>query len=303
MSTYSVSENNERSNAVLFFGKKTSLNITAFGDSLTAGATSEGNPYTKFLKKELENYGSTAQVFNSGVGGETSVTIAARQGGNPFIVRVTGGVIPATTSPVVVTLDNINGQPVRPMLQGTAYWDGKLGDIDGRLSIVKPNGGSTWDEANYYTFTRKTAGSQITANQPLTFYTNFGEEHRGDIQIIWAGQNGPTNTRSIEDVKAMVQHLTGLNKKYLVISKPSSTDAQDAEWSAAFGPRFISIRKYMSEFGLKEAGISPTEQDLVDIAQGKVPTSLRNDSVHWKAEANEVMGKYIFNILKELGWI
>lgn len=307
---YSVSENNERSNAVLFFGKKTSLNITAFGDSLTRGAGSTNKPYTSFLSNELKKYGNTSRVYNAGVGGESSVSIAARQGGNPFKITFSNGLIPSVNTTTNITMNFIDGFQPKPLLQGSGEGGSiingyipELG-IRGYISLEKPKGASlVWDNSMYYTFTRVSDGAEIKFDQPLTFYTNFGEEHRGDIQIIWAGQNGPSNLRSIQDVKAMVQHLNALNKKYLVINKPTSTDAEDEAWAAEFGSRFIPIRKYMLEFGLKEAAITPTEQDMLDISNGKIPTSLRSDATHWNDKGYEVMGKYIFKTLKEFGWV
>lgn len=274
------------------------------GDSMTAGAGSGGNPVTKWFNDLLIVDGITnAEITNFGVGGETSVTICARQGGNPFVVTVDDGVIPTTATPVRVTLQPINGQPVRPMLQGVSSWVGELNGLKGTLSIVKPNGGSTWDEANYYTFTRSTAGSQITANRPMEFHLDIARQNADAIHVIWIGQNGPSVDRAISDAKAMIERIESPIKKYIVISKPTSTDADDAKYFEHFGNRFIAARKYLVQYGLEDAGITPTEQDLTDISNGIVPTSLRSDSVHWLAQGYQILAKLIFNRMKNLGWI
>jgi hypothetical protein len=280
--------------------------IVCWGDSMTAGAGGAGTTYPNALQGFLTAVGYPGTVYNAGVGGETSVTITARSGANPFIVDVVGGVIPASGA-VVVTFREINGQIVRPLLQGTGIssglFAGSLHGVPGVITLVKPNGGSTWDPANYYQFTRDTPGAEVTANRPYPYYTNFSNSRRGDINLMWIGQNGPSNTRAIEDARAIVQHMTALDKRFLVISKPTSTDADDAAWFAEFGRRFVPIRKYLVEFGLSDAGIAATSQDTADMAAGIVPVSLRSDAIHWLGPAYSILANVVFKRFNELGWI
>ena len=287
--------------------------IVCYGDSMTYGATSDGNPYTKFLQEKITAAGSSAVVYNFGVGGETSPTICARQGGNPFILTFTDGAIPAAKTATTVQLLNINGAVVRPMIQSFSSYDGYLtlkdgSRVEGTIAIVKPNGASaSWDDANYYTFTRKTAGSLITVDRPSAFYLDLAEQHLSDIHIIWIGQNNfADNARAIVDAKAMIQHMRSLDKRFIVMSKPGGTSAQDTDdavWFTEFGRRFIPIRQYLVQYGLSDAGITPTAQDLTDISNGTVPTSLRNDSVHFKPLGYQIVANVIFSRLAELGWI
>ncbi|WP_215901807.1 hypothetical protein, partial [Acinetobacter soli] len=138
---------------------------------------------------------------------------------------------------------------------------------------------------------------------PAPFYLNYSKEHLGDIHIIWIGQNGPSTTRAISDAKAIIQRIEALSKRFIVISKPTSTDADDSLFFAEFGVRFIPIRKYMIKYGLSDANIEPTAQDLTDISNGIVPTSLRSDAVHWTAQGYTILGNQIFKKLIELGWV
>ena len=43
----------------------------------------------------------------------------------------------------------------------------------------------------------------------------------------------------------------------------------------AFGEHFINMRTFMIEQGLETAGLEPTEQDLDDLENGRVPEQLR----------------------------
>jgi lysophospholipase L1-like esterase len=67
----------------------------------------------------------------------------------------------------------------------------------------------------------------------------------------------------------------------------------------------VNIRQYLLDYGLADAGITPTEQDLTDIANGMVPQSLRptGDSYHLNAAGYTVVGKYLYKYVKQLGWI
>ncbi|MBV6552318.1 hypothetical protein KTN00_15035 [Acinetobacter soli] len=288
--------------------------IVCWGDSMTAMTTS----YVAHLQTLLTNSGSTATVHNAGVSGEKSTEICARQGGNPLIVRVTGGVIPANTTAVTITFNHMYSQFPKVLYQGAGtgagtgtgqnvairYFEGELAGVKGRINLVQPNGISQYpNNADYYTFTRLVAGSEVTANRPLPFYTDFAKARRGDIAIIWAGQNGEATERTINDVKAMIQYLSTVDKRYLIISKPQSTGSDDFAFYTAFGRRFIAARDYMVEFGLADAGITPTTQDTTDISNGVVPTSLRVDSVHWTSDAQKAFAKVVFNRLKEFGWV
>jgi len=282
-------------------------NIVCWGDSMTAGAGAV-HPYSYYLQQLLIQSSSNAQVRNCGVGGESSETICARQGGNPFLVKVNSGVINADASQKnPITLLSQGGTTVTPspLLQGSGnpfesigYFKGVFHGISGQIHPL--NGG--------YVFVRDESGTNITANRPTHFYTNYSQELRDSIAIIWVGQNsnpsaGLDDLRAIQDAKAMIRHLKTLDKRYLVINKPISTPAEDRVWYAEFGDRYIPARAYLMEFGLADAGLTPTQQDLDSIAAGYVPNSLRFDNVHWNDYGYEILANLIFKKLKQLEWI
>ena len=69
-----------------------------------------------------------------------------------------------------------------------------------------------------------------------------------------------------------------------------------------FGYHYIDISYYLRTYGLEDAGITPTEQDIEDINKGDIPSSLRIDAVHLTSKANEIVGKRIFEKGKNLGY-
>ena len=274
--------------------------ITCWGDSMTAGAGGNGTTYPSTIASLT---GRT--VHNRGVGGETSVTITARSGSTPLIAIPQAGVIPADTAAFRILLQPINGQPTLPLKQGNAsFTTGSMMLNDGTLVPGTISRTTDVDAVtDLYWFARSTAGTQLTANRPMTWLSTDAEARRGDITCIWIGQNGPGNERAIQDAWAIINHLNAAEKRWLVISRPTSTDAEDARWHEEFGRRHIAIRKYMVQYGLADAGLTPTTQDNTDMANGVVPTQLRIDSVHWTAAGYTILGQQVRNRLKEMGWI
>lgn len=273
--------------------------IVCWGDSMTAGAGGGGRGYTVVLQELL---GTGRAVQSRGVGGESSITITMRSGATPLQAIPVGGSIPADTSKVEITLRPIPGTDGRvpaPLKQGSANWaNGTFAGVTGTITRTTAADGTT----DVYWFNRAAAGSAVAVTRPTPFLSFDAEARRGDLAIIWIGQNGPSHARAKADVAAIVGHLNTLNKRFLVISRPTSTDVEDAEWHDLYGRRFVPIRKYLVEYGLADAGITPTAQDETDMAAGRVPTSLRVDSVHFNAAGYEILAKQLFNRLKELRW-
>lgn len=286
--------------------------IVCYGDSMTAGAggnTAAGTgvmagwtgSFPSRVGELLAATGKPGTVRNAGVGGENSVTITARTNATPLLMLPPGGSIPATATAVEVTLQQINGVGVAPLLQGNGGGvTGKLYVGDGNSAVEAIEGTISLTSGTYY-FTRSVAGSVVTCDRPAAFRYDFGEARRGDIHVIWIGQNGPSHARAKSDVKAIIDEMKALNKRYIVISRPTSSDSEDAEWHDLYGRRFISIRKYLTTYGLADAGITPTSQDTIDMSNGSVPQSLRIDGVHFNAAGYYILGNLVYNRLVELG--
>lgn len=274
--------------------------ITCWGDSMTAGAGGNGTNYPAVLAALT---GRT--VYNRGVGGESSVTIAQRAGAYALEVLPVNGVIPPSGI-VEVTIQGTPGHSgARPLKQGSAsYPTGRLQLLDGTtlpgtLSRTTHADGVT----DVYWFTRTTAGSEIVLNRPVPFLSADIDARRGDITLIWIGQNGPSNERAIQDAHSIIRNLTPAQKRYIVIPKPTSSDADDTRWFEEFGDRVLLIRQYLVKYGLQDAGITPTPTDVTDIAAGRVPESLRSDSTHWTATGYTLLAQQMNLKLREMGWV
>lgn len=121
--------------------------------------------------------------------------------------------------------------------------------------------------------------------------------------VIWAGRNNYTDPVTVKaDIAAMVASLG--HTRYLVMgvingnyppgenvggSGYNTIVGLNADLATLYGTRFIDIRSYLISSGLADAGITPTSQDLTDIANDIVPLSLRADNVHLNTAGNALV--------------
>lgn len=275
--------------------------ITCWGDSLTAGGG-----WTSTLESL-----SGLKVYNGGTGGENSRTIMARQGGDVMIVN--NITIPANTNPITIAtrsgdggISTYFGHKVTPLLQGGAHVNPcYIGDVKGTLRWT----GSAHNDMNgTWTFTRAEAGKEVVINRPTAIRTDFDiNRNSPKIMILFIGQNGGYDNfeHLIQQHRLMIEHSNC--EYFIVLGLSSGTANQRAEYENAmrkeFGRRFISLREYLSQYGLDDAGITPTEQDLSMMAQGQTPQSLLTDSVHYNSACKTVIGNMIYRKIKELNMI
>lgn len=279
---------------------KAGKRILCWGDSLTEGTGGDGVDYPKVVG-ELSGH----EVLNYGVYAERASLIAARQGGNPQHV-VDLSEIPADTTPVKVNVVGDNGAWEMWCNNGDAGINPcVINGVEGTLTINM--------EAGERQFTRLSAGEPVSVNDGDKFTTAAMRDMQDDdILIIWSGSSdGWFDDRSITDIigyqKSMID-FAGCTE-YIIINytaKPNIGEEIDA-WNEAlkseYGEHYLDIRGYLMENGLSDAGIEATEQDLEDIRNGQIPTSLRSDESHFNAKGYELIGQKVYEKLLELGYI
>ena len=64
--------------------------------------------------------------------------------------------------------------------------------------------------------------------------------------------------------------------------------------SEKYGSHFIDAKYLLINYGLQSMGITPTEQDKTDIADNRVPTSLRSDNIHLNAKGYSYISKIVY---------
>lgn len=294
-------------------GMEQKVHITCWGDSLTAGGG-----WTATLA-EL----SGAVVHNGGTGGENARTITARQGGD--VMMVNNITIPAACEPVTIAnreadggIMTAEGNKVTPLLQGGAHVNPV--DIGGILGTLTWTGANYADKIGSWTFTRSEPGETLHITRPTAIRTAFDRERNGaeEIMVIFMGQNGgyKDNADLIRMHRLMIDHCKG--KEYVVLGLSSGTEAQRREYEDAmkdaFGRRFISLRAYLAHpiydndgetviscYGLDDAGLDATDEDIERIKVGQVPQTLLSDAVHYTAATKKVIGTMLCKKMVELG--
>lgn len=294
-------------------GMDKEVHITCWGDSLTAGGG---------WTTTLANL-SGAVVHNGGTGGENARTIVARQGADVMVIN--NITIPAACEPVTIAaretdggIMTAEGNKVTPLLQGGAHVNPV--DIGGILGTLRWTGVNYADKTGIWTFTRSEAGEELRITRPTAIRTAFDRERNGpdEIMVIFIGQNG--GYKDIADLirmhRMMIDHCKG--KEYVVLGLSSGTETQRKEYEDAmkdsFGRRFISLRAYLAHpiydndgetviscYGLDDAGLDATDEDIERIKVGQVPQTLLSDSVHYTSATKTVIGTMLYKKMVELG--
>ncbi|EIU7559392.1 hypothetical protein AAIB98_003303, partial [Providencia rettgeri] len=274
-----------------------SLDIVCWGDSMTAGVggESENVSYPSVLAAELG-----VNVSKKGYGGQTSTDIAIRQGGTQLTITYTGTIPPASTVSVLVT-------PTDSYRSIQVIYSGNIGDTP--VKMTKSSAG-VWELKNEGSETLEIAGK-------ATFIGSEGRNEREKTAIFWVGRNNQFWNKSepiFRDIAAMIGYLNVSLKRSIVISlcntaaEPKGSSRYNAmldinsRLAQVYGDKFIDVRTYLITKGLSDAGIAPTTQDVADISNDIIPTSLRSDDTHLNATGYTLVGKYIAKQLKNKGW-
>lgn len=278
--------------------------VDYWGDSLTYG-NQDGSGVTRatVLKQLL---GDSWTVNNYGSGGETSNTIACRQGGIHLVVQP-DFTIPETITAVSIDIVDSEGNSVnlRSSITDTTILDSvnpvEINGVKGNLGQ-----GSTFG-ASPYTFTRLEAGDSVDVNRPTRVITKSMRElnNTNNVMIIWIGQNG-----GYDDVNTLISQINQMIKlnnttNYLVISLTSGgKETINTVLNKEFGVKFIDARQYLIDYGLDDAGLTPTQKDLDNISNNLVPKSLLvdSDNVHFNKYGYTIIANLEYKRGKELGY-
>lgn len=288
-------------------GSSDARDIVCWGDSLTA----HGGMPTRLA----ELTGRTCH--NAGVGGENSLGVAARQGAMPYLVTVSGGVIPAeggvdvavrtSFSPAVAAWPLVGGAGAAGDV-GTG--PGRLAGVDGTLQLrvkdptvpaIRHGGGDV------YAFVRKGPGPPIRLGSPTPFYFDFARARRRDIAIVWMGENGPGDDTTSAMFEAIALALVPGTPFLFMTScgdiHPGWTPLE-RRLIARWGRRFLNVRRYLIDEAPEDIGVPLTPRDRDDRARGRVPTSLRTDDVHHTLAAQRAIAEHlILARMREFDWI
>ena len=313
--------------------------IVCWGDSLTTG--SSGNvSYPHTLQKYLDvyvcgvydlrysldaieglsatdwdDYKISIPVVNMGAGRENAATILGRSGVKPYVVSE-DFVIPAGTESVPVKIISEDGKSVTPLIAG----DGGVNPVTiaGVQGTLTRNASTQKWTQYIYQFTRLEAGQEVSVEKGTSVVTAATDTYQDYIHIVWLGTYGDFSNadKLVSDTKLLLQRQNINTDRYLVIgpctyngswtnASSSVMDSVDSAMLQAFGDRYINLRKYLMEDGLRDAQLSATTQDKQMINRGSVPNSFRSNAsgADLNGAAYELLGKLVFERMDRLGYL
>lgn len=296
-----ITENNEKLRSE--FTPKDPTVINCWGDSLTMGAGAKigETDYPTVLKTMLQDY----KVNNYGVGGQRAEQIALRMSAIPAYVKPFTVPVVTSATDIPIKLYSTGGYNANfgdsTFAVGTGTNNVRIGDFEGPLVV---NSESKLCLRVYWNATEK------KYSRPMRVYpASIGK--RNDIVIIWVGTNNINDTvEHIIDVqKLMVSTVT--SGKYIIVGLTAKTYFDDIanynrKMYQTFGEHFIDIRKYILDYGLSDAGITPTKSDEQAIQSGEMPPSLiyQGDGygVHFLPAGYKIVAAQIYKKGVELGY-
>lgn len=277
-----------------------------FGDSLAAGAGGSGQNIPSCLAALMPH----RLINNFGIGGQTAEQAAARQGGLPVTLNISGGVLLAghaatACTPSVALLSTATDNTTR-YLSGTIAGNAVL------LSRTATGGPPSTTE----TYTVMSAGnpSAVTVPAWAPFTPDQGWNARDSIQVLVMGRNNvPSALGTVPGLLAACVAQIHDPKRYVVVgvlaavsetngtSSKNAIDTTNAALAAAHGDRFVPFTP-PTPTELAVAGYTPTTQDQTEITAGVWPQGLRADAVHLLGSAYMIMALRIKAVIDAQGW-
>lgn len=268
--------------------------IICWGDSLTV-SLDQKSAFPDILRNL-----SGCEVVNYGVEAENTSMIAMREGGMRVNVKAT--VIPAEPSLIPIFLRTENNGHVFFLENGDGGVNPcSISGIEGELQ--KLNG-------SYY-FKRSKKGERIAVEENTQFKTyGITDAKMGDVLVIFAGTNDLPDSTTVRNIISLERKMLEAAKcdKYIIVGLTYAggipeINAVNEAMDKEFGDHFVDIRKYMLNYGLADAGITPSDQDIADIKKGEIPSSLRSDYVHGNKHYHRLLGEQIYRRMVYLGYV
>ena len=281
--------------------------VACWGDSLTEGMGMHEKSYPTRLSEML---GTDYRVLNGGDGGETTATIAARQGGLKvytskdivFGRNVKAAFVSKETQFNFVTKDGKQVNLTSYLGNGISVNDVTINGNKYKLEFDK----FEWEPRSFELYLMRSGdiSSQVTIPKGSEVIFNGTDvAKKGGIDIYLMGANGgySDNAEYISQLKSMIAYHG--NDKYIVI-KPYWGNYTGLE--EAFGKHLLDFKKLAQENGIAYEKLTPTEEDNKAISKNQVPASLHynNDvsNIHLNQYGYHFLAHCVYEKGKALGY-
>ena len=332
-STYIVSNNDNiilesNTNKTVLDDEIPERSIACWGDSMMQGAgCNEAYIYSDngiedisyFTTPSALQYFTSINTYNFGVGGEDSYQIALRAGGIP-IYTDRDIYITDHSLAYVKFVDEHEETIDMDDYSGYGYEDNAYPDTV--CNVERADDGlyiSICSEADYDSVT------EMYINAWTRVIPKAAYDHSNDILILEIGSNGGWDhnyDELIKQYKGIIDN--SYYADYIIVGDTdnpgeSSDIYQDVYdnngnyaglhatlWEQAlqnaFGKHFLNTRLYLMENALSDCGLTPTENDIIDIQTGNLPEQIRADFTHFNSYGYYSKAKAIYLKGIELGY-
>lgn len=308
--------------------------ITCWGDSMMQGAgCNEAYIYSDngiedisyFTTPSALQYFTSINTYNFGVGGENSYQISLRAGGIPIYtdrdIYITDHSLAyvkfVDENEETITMDDYSGY---------GYEDNTYPDtvyINDVLCCVERA-----DEGLYISICSDADFDSVTEmyiNAWTRVIPKAAYDHRNDILILEIGSNGGWENDYDELIKQYQNIIDNSYYADYIIVGDTDNPGESADiyqdvydnngnyaglhatlWEQAlydaFREHFLNTRLYLMENALSDCGLTPTENDIIDIQTGNLPEQIRADFTHFNSYGYYSKAKAIYLKGIELGY-
>lgn len=338
-STYIVSNNDNiileyNTNEEVFYDEIPERSIACWGDSMMQGAgCNEAYIYSDngiedisyFTTPSALQYFTSINTYNFGVGGESSYQISLRAGGIP--IYTDRDIYITDHSLAYVKFVDENEETIdMDDYSGYGYEDNTYPDTvyinDILCNVERADDGlyiSICSEADYDSVT------EMYINAWTRVIPKAAYDHSNDILILEIGSNGGWDhnyDELIKQYKGIIDN--SYYADYIIVGDTDNPgesadiyqDVYDSNgnyaglhatlWEQAlyyaFGEHFLNTRLYLMENALSDCGLTPTENDIIDIQTGNLPEQIRADFTHFNSYGYYSKAKAIYLKGIELGY-
>ena len=267
------------------------------GDSQMSSDTIYGG--TKMFHELVAEY-TGATSLSIGYGGADSLAIANMSGAT--LVKIVEDVTIPTSGPVTIPAAAID--PVRAVQYEFGMNSGVLG--------VHGTWEGTQSPTESKTFERTEPGAAVLVRAGTYWQPDRSQGLNGLVALCFFGHNDPghgLNQSSIlPSLRAIAQKFQDRIIVFTPIPKPSESPtiyaATEDAIVAEFGQRAVVTRKWLGQYGLDWAGITPTADDLTDVGNEAVPRSFfYTDSKHLNEAGRRVLAQLAAQMSVAAGWV
>jgi len=272
--------------------------------SMVSGWGSSSMEYCRYhLPGLLSDLNESPSYYNGGDGGIWSQHTCAQLGSIPALLSFPGDEIPASGS--VEVSHNL------PSSTSMIPFAGVVAGVHGTFSLSGSVG----------TFTRTDAGSAVPCPPNSPFYPEQGVAHKGGVLLLWMGKNNFSNVTAgreqavIECTWESFKYGGHLFPRRLVIGHFADTGTPadglsrtqilttNADYAQRYGSYYVDIYDYCTSGEMfEDMGLTPTPDDLAEMALGNLPPSLSMDAKHFSHAGYAAISRRIVRRMIDLGW-